>query len=181
MMRSFRIPAEGGMTKNAFDDTVGQGRATGFARMTPCVTAPAEAEEGARMFSSIVDGNPRAVHIGMSGEVAFRMAAPQISIPVSRVAGSAMLGTEHDRHSPANFAGGHFAFSNRRGLPQINRWADLFGIGQIAANGCYCNPGGRQNRNARDGIRQCQCAGTRVLTLALTRAAAAGEGGSKAA
>lgn len=145
MMRSFRIPAEGGMTKNAFDDTVGQGRATGFAGMTPCVPAPAEAEEGARMFSNIVDGNPRAVHIGMPGEVAFRTAAPQISILASKVAGSAMLGTEHDRHSPAKFPGGYFAFSNQRGLPQINRWADRFGIGPIAANGCYRNPTGRQN------------------------------------
>lgn len=58
-----------------------QNRTTGFNEMVPYVLALVELEEGVRMFTNIVDCNPRDVHIGMEVEVTFQNATPQISIP----------------------------------------------------------------------------------------------------
>ena len=58
-----------------------QNRTTGFAEMVPYVLALVELEEGVRMFTNIVDCNPRDVHIGMAVEVTFQTATPQITIP----------------------------------------------------------------------------------------------------
>ena len=53
-----------------------QNRTTGFAEMVPYVLALVELEEGVRMFTNIVDCNPRDVHIGMAVEVTFQTATP---------------------------------------------------------------------------------------------------------
>ena len=58
-----------------------QNRTPGFAEMVPYVLALVELEEGVRMFTNIVDCNPRDVHIGMAVEVTFQIATPQITIP----------------------------------------------------------------------------------------------------
>ncbi len=64
-----------------------QNRTTGFAEMVPYVLALVELEEGVRMFTNIVDCNPRDVHIGMAVEVTFQTATPQITIPYFKPAG----------------------------------------------------------------------------------------------
>ena len=64
-----------------------QNRTPGFAEMVPYVLALVELEEGVRMFTNIVDCNPRDVHIGMPVEVTFQTATPQITIPYFKPAG----------------------------------------------------------------------------------------------
>ena len=64
-----------------------QNRTPGFAEMVPYVLALVELEEGVRMFTNIVDCNPRDVHIGMAVEVTFQTATPQITIPYFKPAG----------------------------------------------------------------------------------------------
>ena len=64
-----------------------QNRTTGFADMVPYVLALVELDEGVRMFTNIVDCNPREVSIGMPVEVTFQTATPQISIPYFKPAG----------------------------------------------------------------------------------------------
>jgi len=64
-----------------------QNRTTGFAEMVPYVLALVELEEGVRMFTNIVECNPRDVHIGMAVEVTFQTATPQITIPYFKPAG----------------------------------------------------------------------------------------------
>ena len=53
----------------------------GFADEAPYVLALVELEEGVRMFTNIVDCNPRSVSIGMPVEVTFVRATDQISVP----------------------------------------------------------------------------------------------------
>ena len=76
---------------------------------------------------------------------------------------------------------GTLLFQTSLAFRKISRWAERFGIGQIVANRCYCNPADLRNRNAKDGIHQRQCAGKRALTPALTCASATGERDSRAA
>ena len=64
-----------------------QNRTPGFAEMVPYVLALVELEEGVRMFTNIIDCNPRDVHIGMPVEVTFQTATPQITIPYFKPAG----------------------------------------------------------------------------------------------
>ena len=58
-----------------------QNRTPGFAEMVPYVLALVELEEGVRMFTNIVECNPRDVYIGMPVEVTFQTATPQLTIP----------------------------------------------------------------------------------------------------
>ena len=58
-----------------------QNRTTGFAEMVPYALALVELEEGVRMFTNIVECNPREVYIGMPVEVTFQAATGQISVP----------------------------------------------------------------------------------------------------
>ncbi len=58
-----------------------QNRTQGFAQEVPYVLALVELEEGVRMFSNIVECNPRDVTIGMPVEVTFVQATGQISVP----------------------------------------------------------------------------------------------------
>ena len=64
-----------------------QNRTPGFAEMVPYVLALVELEEGVRMFTNIVDCNPRDVYVGMPVEVTFQTATPQITIPYFKPAG----------------------------------------------------------------------------------------------
>ena len=64
-----------------------QNRTPGFAEMVPYVLALVELEEGVRMFTNIIDCNPRDVHIGMPVEVTFQTATPQLTIPYFKPAG----------------------------------------------------------------------------------------------
>lgn len=64
-----------------------QNRTPGFAEMVPYVLALVELEEGVRMFTNIIDCNPRDVHIGMAVEVTFQTATPQLTIPYFKPAG----------------------------------------------------------------------------------------------
>ncbi len=58
-----------------------QNRTPGFAEDVPYVLALVELEEGVRMFTNIVECEPRDVKIGMEVEVTFVRANDQISIP----------------------------------------------------------------------------------------------------
>ena len=58
-----------------------QNRTPGFAEDVPYVLALVELEEGVRMFTNIVECEPREVKIGMAVEVTFVRANDQISIP----------------------------------------------------------------------------------------------------
>jgi len=53
----------------------------------PYVLALVELEEGVRMFSNIVECNPRDVKIGMPVQVTFIKASDQVSIPYFKPAG----------------------------------------------------------------------------------------------
>ncbi len=64
-----------------------QNRTPGFAEMVPYVLALVELEEGVRMFTNIIECNPRDVYIGMPVEVTFQTATPQITIPYFKPAG----------------------------------------------------------------------------------------------
>ena len=61
-----------------------QNRTPGFAEDVPYVLALVELEEGVRMFTNIVECNPREVSIGMPVEVTFVKATDQITIPYFR-------------------------------------------------------------------------------------------------
>ncbi len=58
-----------------------QNRTVGFAEDVPYVLALVELEEGVRMFTNIVECDPREVKIGMPVEVHFVRATDQISVP----------------------------------------------------------------------------------------------------
>ena len=58
-----------------------QNRTQGFTQEIPYVLALVELEEGVRMFSNIVECNPREVTIGMPVEVTFVQATDRISVP----------------------------------------------------------------------------------------------------
>ena len=58
-----------------------QNRSQGFAQEVPYVLALVELEEGVRMFSNIVECNPRDVTVGMPVEVTFVQATDRISVP----------------------------------------------------------------------------------------------------
>jgi uncharacterized OB-fold protein len=58
-----------------------QNGTTGFAEDVPYVLALVELEEGVRMFTNIVECDPRSVTIGMPVEVTFVQATNQISVP----------------------------------------------------------------------------------------------------
>ena len=58
-----------------------QNRTPGFADDVPYVLALVELEEGVRMFTNIVECDPRQVSIGMAVEVTFTPATDQISVP----------------------------------------------------------------------------------------------------
>ena len=64
-----------------------QNRTPGFAEMVPYVLAVVELEEGVKMFTNIVDCNPREVTIGMPVEVTFVRATEQITVPYFRPVG----------------------------------------------------------------------------------------------
>ncbi len=64
-----------------------QNRTPGFAEDVPDVLALVELEEGVRMFTNIVECEPRDVKIGMAVEVTFVRANDQISIPYFKPAG----------------------------------------------------------------------------------------------
>ena len=58
-----------------------QNRTPGFAEDVPYVLALVELEEGVRMFTNIIECQPRDVSIGMPVEVTFVQANNQISVP----------------------------------------------------------------------------------------------------
>ncbi len=64
-----------------------QNRTPGFAEDVPYVLDLVELEEGVRMFTNIVECEPRDVKIGMEVEVTFVRANDQISIPYFKPAG----------------------------------------------------------------------------------------------
>ena len=66
-----------------------QNRTPGFAEDVPYVLALVELEEGVRMFTNIVECNPREVSIGMPVEVTFVQATDQITIPYFKPTGQA--------------------------------------------------------------------------------------------
>jgi uncharacterized OB-fold protein len=59
----------------------------GFAEDVPYVLALVELEEGVRMFTNIVECDPRSVTIGMPVEVTFVQATTQISVPYFKPVG----------------------------------------------------------------------------------------------
>ena len=59
----------------------------GFAEDVPYVLALVELEEGVRMFTNIVECDPRSVTIGMPVEVTFIQATNQISVPCFKPVG----------------------------------------------------------------------------------------------
>ena len=58
-----------------------QNRTPGFAEDVPYVLALVELEEGVRMFTNVVECDPREVKIGMPVEVTFVQANEQITVP----------------------------------------------------------------------------------------------------
>ena len=64
-----------------------QNRTPGFAEEVPYVLALVELEEGVKMFTNIVECDPRQVSIGMAVEVTFVPATDQISVPFFKPAG----------------------------------------------------------------------------------------------
>ena len=58
-----------------------QNRSPGFAEEVPYVVALVELEEGVRMFTNVVDCDPREVKIGMPVEVTFVQATDQVTVP----------------------------------------------------------------------------------------------------
>jgi hypothetical protein len=58
-----------------------QNRTPGFAEDVPYVLALVELEEGVKMFSNVIECDPRAVKIGMAVEVTFVRANERISVP----------------------------------------------------------------------------------------------------
>lgn len=64
-----------------------QNRTPGFAEGVPYVLAVVELEEGVKMFTNIVDCNPRELTIGMAVEVTFVRATDQITVPYFKPVG----------------------------------------------------------------------------------------------
>ena len=58
-----------------------QNRSPGFSEEVPYVLALVELEEGVKMFTNIVECEPRDVRIGMPVEVTFVKATDQVTIP----------------------------------------------------------------------------------------------------
>lgn len=56
-------------------------RTPGFAEELPYVLALVELEEGPKVFTNIVECDPRDVRIGMPVQVTFRQATPAVTIP----------------------------------------------------------------------------------------------------
>ncbi|MCE2462478.1 MAG: OB-fold domain-containing protein [Dehalococcoidia bacterium] len=63
-----------------------QNRTAGFAEDVPYVLALVELDEGVRMFTNVIQCEPRDVKIGMPVEVTFVPATDQISVPFFRPA-----------------------------------------------------------------------------------------------
>jgi uncharacterized protein len=61
-----------------------QNQSAGFRDNLPYIMAYVELDEGVRMLTNIVDCKPEDVKIGMSVEVTFEDATPEISIPLFR-------------------------------------------------------------------------------------------------
>ena len=74
------VTASGNGTVWTFTVTYQNGT-PGFAEEVPYVLALVELEEGVRMFTNIVECEPRSVTIGMPVEVTFVQATGQISVP----------------------------------------------------------------------------------------------------
>lgn len=64
-----------------------QNRSPGFSEEVPYVLALVELEEGVKVFTNIIQCNPRDVRIGMPVEVAFVPATPQVQVPMFKPAG----------------------------------------------------------------------------------------------
>ena len=63
-----------------------QNRSPGFNEEVPYVLALVELEEGVKVFTNIIECNPRDVEIGMPVEVTFVPATPQIHVPMFKPA-----------------------------------------------------------------------------------------------
>jgi uncharacterized OB-fold protein len=63
-----------------------QNRTPGFAEDVPYVLALVELEEGVKMFSNVIECDPRDVKIGMAVEVTFVRANERVSVPYFRPA-----------------------------------------------------------------------------------------------
>ena len=74
------VTASGKGTVWTFTETR-QNRTPGFEEEIPYVLALVELEEGVKMFTNIIECDPREVKIGMAVEVTFIQANQQISIP----------------------------------------------------------------------------------------------------
>ena len=61
-----------------------QNRTPGFVEELPYVVALVELEEGVKMFTNIVDCDPKGVEIGMPVEVTFVRANDQVTVPYFR-------------------------------------------------------------------------------------------------
>ncbi len=64
-----------------------QNRAAGFNEEVPYVLALVELEEGVKVFTNIIECNPRDVQIGMPVEVTFVPATPQVHVPMFKPVG----------------------------------------------------------------------------------------------
>jgi len=80
------VTASGKGTVWTFTVTMQNGT-PGFAEDVPYVLALVELEEGVKMFTNIVECEPREVTIGMSVEVTFVRANDQITVPFFKPAG----------------------------------------------------------------------------------------------
>jgi len=74
------VTASGKGTVWTFTETR-QNRTPGFEEDVPYVLAVVELEEGVKMFTNIIECDPREVKIGMAVEVTFIQANQQVSIP----------------------------------------------------------------------------------------------------
>ncbi|MBI4234531.1 MAG: OB-fold domain-containing protein, partial [Chloroflexi bacterium] len=61
-----------------------QNRSPGYVEEVPYVLALVEMEEGVRMFTNIVECDPRQVKVGMPVEVVFKKATEEVTIPYFR-------------------------------------------------------------------------------------------------
>lgn len=75
------VPASGRGTVWTYTITY-QNRSPGFNEETPYVLALVELEEGVKVFTNIVECDPRDVRIDMAVEVAFVPATAQVHVPV---------------------------------------------------------------------------------------------------
>ena len=63
-----------------------QNRTPGFNEEVPYVLALVEMEEGVKVFTNIIECNHRDMRIGMPVEVTFVPAAPQVHVPMFKLA-----------------------------------------------------------------------------------------------